>query len=62
MSKQKKCALSGCNKNARRKFCSNKHKDKYHNLVNPRGIYSHLKTRDVEDDFHPFDPYALGQD
>ena len=32
-----KCLLPGCNKKARRKFCSNKHKDKYHNINNPRG-------------------------
>jgi hypothetical protein len=34
-----KCLLEGCNKKARRKFCSNKHKDKYHNRHNPRGYY-----------------------
>jgi len=39
-----KCKLQGCNKKARRKFCSNKHKDKYHNLNNPRGIYAHLQN------------------
>lgn len=34
-------------KGSRRKFCSNKHKDKFHNETNPRGIFAHLK-RDVE--------------
>jgi len=35
-----KCKLEGCNKKARRKFCSNKHKDRYHNIHNPRGYYA----------------------
>lgn len=34
------CLLNGCNKQARRKFCSNKHKDKWHNRNNPRGMYA----------------------
>jgi len=42
----------------RRRFCSNKHKDKYHNKHNPRGY----GLKDIEDDFHPFDDYSLGQD
>ena len=34
------------------KFCSDKHKDKYHNLHNPRGFYKHLKEiePDLDDD------------
>ena len=78
-----KCALAGCNKEARRKFCSDKHKDQYHNLKNPRGYFDHLSginddsaedaimwsehdsnieiENDLEDDFHPFDSYSLGQ-
>ena len=38
------CMLPGCNKKARRKFCSNKHKDRYHNITNPRGKFAHLKN------------------
>jgi len=37
-----KCLLEGCNKKARRKFCSNKHKDRYHNTTNPRGYFAYL--------------------
>ena len=49
----------------RRRFCCNKHKDKYHNKTNPRGIYAHLagvdeSYRDYED-YHPFSSEALGQ-
>lgn len=65
-----KCLLPGCNREARKKFCSNKHKDKYHNRVNPRGRYAHLAKQsesadreiDPEDDMHPMDSYSLGQD
>lgn len=47
-----KCLLKDCNKKARRKFCSNKHKDKYHNTHNPRGYYAHLnKDTFVEEEF-----------
>jgi len=47
-----KCLLEGCNKKARRKFCSNKHKDRYHNKTNPRGYFAHLVDNqgDVEDE------------
>lgn len=41
----KLCALEGCNKPARRRFCCNAHKDRYHNLHNPRGKYAHLKDK-----------------
>ena len=37
----------------RSKFCSDKHKDKYHNLHNPRGFYKHLKNTEEIDDFDP---------
>ena len=60
----KACDLPGCNKKARRRFCCNRHKDRYHNLNNPRGRYAHLADKDdldVEDDMHPFDSYSLGQ-
>lgn len=61
-----KCALPGCNKKARRKFCCNKHKDKFHNRNNPRGYFAHLNRAspefDHEDDFHPFDPHCMGED
>ena len=39
------CLLKGCKKllpTGRKKFCSNKHKDIYHNRKNPRGYYAHL--------------------
>jgi len=52
----------------RKRFCCNKHKDKWHNLHNPRGIFAYLNSvqgkidvSDVEREFHPHDPYALGQ-
>lgn len=50
----------------RKRFCSNKCKDRYHNVNNPRGIYSHLKNiskkyYDPDDDCHPFSSEALGQ-
>ena len=59
MKANKICQLPGCNKPARRKFCCNKHKDRYHNLVNPRGYYAYLKEDDYED--HPFSSEGLGQ-
>lgn len=54
----------------RRRFCCDKHKDRYHNETNPRGIYAHLATIEsvgeeydpIEDSMHPGDPYALGQE
>lgn len=50
-----------------KKFCNGKHKDKYHNAKNPRGIFAHLNVKnttvqDIEDDMHPQDPYSLGQE
>jgi len=63
-----KCLLDGCDNQARRKFCCDKHKDRYHNLNNPRGKYAHLNDRGLSDDehyyrtTHPFDAEALGQD
>ena len=70
-----KCKLYGCNKEARRKFCSNKHKDRFHNITNPRGKFAHLRDvpfhSGVEDDDladfdehydpHPFSSEGLGQ-
>ena len=47
------CALEGCGKKLKppkRKFCCNKHKDRYHNINNPRGFFAHLATvKDVSD-------------
>lgn len=57
-----------CNKKLpknRRKFCCNKHKDRYHNTMNPRGWGTRVhKTEQekVEDEMHPCDPYSLGQE
>ncbi len=62
------CLLEGCHKKARIKFCSNRHKDRYHNIHNPRGIYAHLhpdnQTADdlmdqVHDEIHPFSSEAF---
>lgn len=60
------CDLPGCNNEARIRFCCNKHKDRYHNLNNPRGRYAHLgygdgDEDDVDDLEHPFSSDALGQ-
>ena len=59
----KKCALEGCNKKARKKFCCNKHKDRFHNLHNPRGYFSPRNDdyKSFEDD-HPLSMEAIGQD
>jgi len=64
----KKCLLNGCNEPARIKFCSNKHKDRYHNLNNPRGKFAHLNPSSLEYmddnslyDEHPFSSEGLGQ-
>jgi len=62
-----KCALEGCNKQARRKFCSNKCKDQYHNLHNPRGVFAYLNPSNPEydpdrayaDSVHPFSDEAF---
>lgn len=58
--KTKKCELEGCNKAARRRFCSNRHKDKYHNRHNPRGRFAHLRDMGEPDDEHP--AYGMGWD
>ncbi len=62
----KKCELPGCNKQARIRFCCNKHKDRYHNLNNPRGKFSYLNPLtgdyDCELEEHPFSSEGLGQD
>lgn len=59
----KRCDLPGCNRSARKRFCSNKHKDKWHNR------YGRIEERrkhsgefDPDDDMHPFDSYSIGQD
>ena len=61
------CALPGCTNKARIRFCSNKHKDMYHNIKNPRGYYAYLNPQnddnyDPDDHTHPFSSEALGQD
>lgn len=70
-----KCQAPGCNKKARVKFCSNKCKDRFHNINNPRGMFAHLRDQPfhsaIEDDEladfddhydpHPFSSEALGQ-
>lgn len=70
-----RCAL--CNKKIKppkRKFCCNKHKDRYHNIHNPRGYFAHLNPKNMDDmdahdvmdwyhdSVHPHDSEALGQD
>lgn len=64
-----KCIQCGKEHN-RRKFCSNKCKDRYHNIANPRGIFAHLAQPTMagdigaraDDDVHPFSEEGLGQD
>ena len=58
-----------CNAPCKKKFCCLRHKDRWHNRHNPRGIYAHLKGTDdiidqddIEDEMHPCDPYSLGQE
>ena len=47
----------------RRRFCSNKHKDRYHNEHNPRGIYAHLADSDINDDINEYGhPFASGDE
>ena len=65
----KKCLQCGRKLAAnRRKFCCNKHKDRYHNTHNPRGMFAHLAGRDnldyrsIDSELHPFDSDALGQE
>jgi len=68
----KSCKLCGKempNAHPNKKFCCNKHKDRFHNIHNPRGIYSHLADKkddcspeSIEDSIHPQDPDALGQE
>lgn len=60
-----KCKLPGCNRKARVKFCCNKHKDKYHNRVNPRGKFAHLVNGMQSDGIHPTSynhPFASGDE
>lgn len=68
--KMRKCKC-GCGNtiigHLNKKFVNKRHKDKYHNRVNPRGIYAYLhpdniNKRSIEDEMHPFDPYSLGQE
>ena len=52
-------------KHNRKKFCSNKCKDRYHNLHNPRGKFAHLKDKkdfDSHDEEHLCSSEALGQE
>jgi len=47
-----RCALESCNvklKPPKRRFCCNKHKDRYHNIHNPRGKFAHLAGKNVRD-------------
>ena len=66
MSKVRRCPW--CNKvvvgHPNKKFCNTKHKDKYHNTKNHRGIYKHLHPDNIsiEDEMHPCDPHSLGQE
>ena len=61
------CGKSIEHKHPNAKFYNQKHKDKYWNYVNPRGIFEYLKDIDdideiVERETHPFDTDALGQE
>ena len=49
----------------RKKFCCNRHKDRFHNIHNPRGKFAHLahseiSSESIENEVHPFDPEAFG--
>lgn len=45
----------------RKKFCCNEHKDRWHNIHNPRGYCA--DQNDLSDDSdHPYSSYSLGQD
>lgn len=46
----------------RKKFCSNKCKDRYHNLNNPRGKFAHLKDKNKKESYeeHHFSSEGLG--
>ncbi len=58
----KRCMLEGCSNPAKRKFCCNVHKDKYHNKHNPRGRFSYLNEYGgIDEDLHPFSCEGLGQ-
>ena len=66
------CGKSISHKHPNARFFSQKHKDRYWNEVNPRGMYAHLRAmtglerpsrdQDIEDEFHPMDSYSLGQE
>lgn len=65
---KKQCENPGCTNEARIRFCSNKCKDKYHNINNPRGKFAHLNPNNMDDNeyyiatTHPLSGEALGQD
>jgi hypothetical protein len=62
-----KCLLCG-NKlpKGRNKFCCNKHKDRYHNIHNPRGFCARSKVDyfdlpvNMQDDSHSFEEEEMG--
>ena len=68
MKRCKYCGKDISNSHPNKKFCCQKHKDRFYNENNPRGYYAYLKQketpdyRDYEDDIHPHDPDALGQE
>lgn len=59
--KERVCLLEGCNRKARRKFCCNKHKDKYHNRHNPRGRYAHSEGCEPFSNEEYFQGYGFGE-
>jgi len=63
-----RCDWCGCKiKPPKKRFCCNKHKDKFHNHNNPRGMFAHLAYSDeldmddIHDEEHPYSTDALGQ-
>jgi hypothetical protein len=62
------CGNSIEHKHPNAKFINKKHKDRYHNLNNPRGRYEYLNNDGLERIFydvqkcHPFSSEALGQE
>ena len=57
----KKCEWCG-KEHKRKRFCSNKCKDKFHNYYNPRGKFAHLRDQYGNEWDHPFSSEALGQE
>ena len=66
-----RCDLCGGKiKPPKKRFCCNKHKDRYHNIHNPRGKFAHLHPDNmspdelmdsIHDEIHPYSSEAFGE-